>query len=234
MKKAFCTVCTENVYYNLRVFLHSLVRNGGVKDIPFIIFTTYMRQEIREEIKTIYGDNVEFRIIDFDKYDKVGKYQPQYFSFEAFTLSEYDKVVFFDCDLLCLKNISGIFDTAERIGMAHELRRDCFNAGVIVLGKEMLNQNEYYKLIGCSAPDYIFGRDQKVYNYLYGGIIEMIPRKLNTLVSEIDDVDCNILHYIHKPLSGNSKERMSALQYDTWISYLEDLNKNVSDKYNRL
>ena len=79
---------------------------------------------------------------------------------------EADKIIFLDADLLCLGDISYLLNCDIDIGMAKEINRPCYNAGVIVIGKKYLNKETYNNLLNYDISSISgYGTDQKLLTY---------------------------------------------------------------------
>ena len=224
MKKVFCTVLTEHkliakLDYRpaIQTMLYSMKKNGNVEDIPMIIFNDGLCDDTKKRLLKL-KQNIEFRTVNKTIYEATkDKHNARYYSFESFLLTEYDRVVFLDSDLFIVKDINGLFEIENNISMGKEDRRDCYNAGVIVLDKSMINYDVYKALLAHEAPEHIFGNDQKIYNSYFKNI-NKLEKKYNTLVTEVDNIEniC-ILHYIHKPYILEGRNNLDKHICDLWL-----------------
>lgn len=229
MNICFAMVLSHGYIDMARVFLYSLHAHGNVNDIPLkIIFCKEGHYQTLDkpfqEIVKKFWDNIEFIEIDFKNYENHAKWYPRYWSHEVFNIKGYDKVIFFDSDLLCLPN-GGIRDLLDYnvndIAMCREKNRNTFNAGLIIVGKRFLNDETFTSVLNHQKNPEIFGSDQAVYNeYFASNIVEM-DRKYNTLVTEADDLGgIKLLHYIIKPNIIQNRDRMMPALFDLWQSHL--------------
>jgi len=167
--------------------------------------------------------------VDPEAYAKQGKGFPIYYSLECFNLEGYDRVVYFDSDLLAMQDIKGLLsyvETIDGIGMARELRRDSYNAGTIIVGPKFLNAKTYQDLMGFphESPqfDNVFGHDQKILNCYFRDRITLIPHKFDVMVTETECMlrsDIVFLHYFLKPNMDVSRNRLEEWQKREWDQY---------------
>lgn len=131
-----------------------------------------------------------------------------YFTLEAFRLTEYDRVVFLDCDLVIKGDISEIFNQSAQFSAVRCYQRSAdrlvneFNSGVFVVNKPAISEAVYSSLIalshvGKNSPD------QNILNkYFYGGV-NYLPKEYNVEKRLLesprhrDMIDCaKILHFV--------------------------------------
>jgi lipopolysaccharide biosynthesis glycosyltransferase len=200
MKVAIATVTTNNYVIHVKKLLKSIIKENPWFDLEFYIFINMsVSKEDIEEIESIYN-KVIIRVIDANKYAIHEKNSPKFYSIESFNI-DADKVIFLDSDLICCRDIKPLIEHECLLGMCRELRRPTFNAGLIMIGKELLEDDTYYKLLSTNYNDVkMYGVDQKLYNLYFQDRIESLPREYNTLVTEVDSTKRHFfLHYIHKP-----------------------------------
>lgn len=222
---AFATVVRGKTFKDLfEVFLKSLVKHNPKIGYPFHVFTyQYLSEETRDKLKEIYS-NLVFQNVDLHKYAKHDKKDPKFWALETFNL-RYDKVIFLDVDLLCLRPIDELLSIEADVAMAREIRRPCFNSGVFIVGKKYLNEETYDDLINMELIEGRFGKDQQLYNRYFEGKITHLDRRFNTLITEAPPPgelgNIMFLHYIHKPLAdvGRPKVRQDLLAI--WEEYNE-------------
>lgn len=131
------------------------------------------------------------------------------FRFEIFTLSEYNKILYIDCDFLIQNNITQLFKLKSNFGavkaaedyMAQGDKR--FNAGLLLIDNMYLCKKVKEELIAINLqPAPIFNNsqewisDEPVLN-TYFKDITYIKKKFNYLVTtlEVDDIDNNNYHF---------------------------------------
>lgn len=183
----------------------------------------------REHLLSLYP-NFIFTEVDLDKYAKYNKDAAIYYSIEMFNLREYDKVIYWGADMLCLKSLDELFEyakTVEGVSMPIEMRRpNTFNNGSMVVDKSYLNDKTYKDLLTFEYwnPIYkeFYGHDQKIYNAYFKNKIQKAPQKFNTLVSEVGFLrfaDILLLHYMYKPTQEASRRRLSPEHIKLWEQY---------------
>jgi lipopolysaccharide biosynthesis glycosyltransferase len=216
---AFATICTAGYEDYLKTMLWSMSKYSEISFTKFIIF--YSEKQRMPDLKDInkIWPEVCFQKIDFDRYNNLGKWEAQYWSHEVFSLRGYDKVVFLDCDLLNMpgKSLRGIFENNYNLAMVKEVRRDCFNAGMIIISDKYLTDEIYERVLNHKKNPDIFGRDQSVYNDLFKNEIEKVDIEWNNLITETEFCQSpRLMHYICKPMYEESKQRMPHEIYNLW------------------
>jgi lipopolysaccharide biosynthesis glycosyltransferase len=149
--------------------------------------------------KTIYGK---------DNYDV-------YLSFECLHQDEYQKSIYLDADMLCIKDFSGII-----LGNEGGISWRIPNLGTIVVGERLLGSETYYKFIDAAIKHKFVnnpGGDQDTLRFLYtvGSDVQPIHEKYNfqafgcggpgtnkNFLDQKDDV--RVIHYSgrRKPWGG--------------------------------
>jgi len=221
MKYCFASVCDIGYIEFMKMCLDSIRTKSGLQ-IPFYIITPdsgkrVLLPEHKEDLKSRY--DVRFVYVDVAKYEKQNKLWGHYWSHEVFNIKGYDKILFIDSDVLIMQKIKDIFDIDCNIAMAKEIKRTCYNAGVILISKKYLNENSYNEIFYHVKNESIFGRDQAVYNEYFKDVTEL-DQKWNTMITEVDDIDVfkdvKILHYIVKPNDSSQHRRIRADLLKYW------------------
>jgi lipopolysaccharide biosynthesis glycosyltransferase len=162
MQDNVCLVSTLNNLYlpGFKVFLKSLLINNPNLDLNYIVFCeNHIDQTDLNEFKKIYNKIIykqinksEYKSIEFAK-NRDWQTNPAY-RLEIFKLN-YDKVIFFDIDAICLKPIDDIlkidYDFAaiehvlhdyNQIKTQYKFRSNIgFNGGFMVIKNKFLNNN---------------------------------------------------------------------------------------------
>jgi len=140
------------------VMIYSMKKN--VKDFmeyPIKVLYSSVISELsvenREKIKKIVP-HVEFEDIYNESYINAPvqypKHRVAFLSLECFRPVEYEKVFFFDCDMLCINDISdGIENAPNDFVSGCGGTTSSINCGLMVIGKEWLNGNVYDKMVDC-------------------------------------------------------------------------------------
>lgn len=155
------SVCNDKYLPGMLVFLHSFQRLNPEWTYPFKV---YHRNDLCEKSKDTLRKvraSLEFEKIENPKF--LGK-DAHYMCLLPFRETEQDKVIFIDCDILCLGNLDGLLKTEMGFAACLDyeftwpkrdhvrnipglLRRFAyFNTGVYVLQNECLDSDLYTRL----------------------------------------------------------------------------------------
>ncbi|MDD4736020.1 MAG: glycosyltransferase [Kiritimatiellae bacterium] len=222
------------------VFFHSLKKHNTWLKCPLIVIWSKnlspLSEESRKRIETIWPD-VRYHEVDEDQYRVFLVQTPEHmlpalFTLECFSLHDWDKVVFFDVDMLCLGDVSELFKTEvpfgvcpsgggrtrkQRLAGGYHLRFG-LNSGVLVLGRKFRSQEVYNSFFSHKGGD---KADQDVLeHYFRWKPVYCFDHKYNYQsqffwdeYGAVDDV--RILHYAgEKPLAHPQEARMKP-----WINY---------------
>jgi hypothetical protein len=226
------TACTDNYLPLYKTFVTGLIKNSGYT-APIIVIASELLNLISRDQMVEWYPNTMFHNIDEFQYFNNNKDNARYYSIEAFNIKA-DKVIFMDVDILNIGDINPLFEIECDIGMCRELRRPCFNAGLIIIGKKYLNEKTYNELM---FADYTkaegYGTDQKIYNNYFENITE-IDQKYNTLVTETGKTEIINLHYIHKPYIQRGRDNLDEKMIFLWEKYYKKKlgKKNAKRKIN--
>jgi lipopolysaccharide biosynthesis glycosyltransferase len=236
MKIAFCTICSTAHVYLLRVLLKSIQINNPDLKVPFFVFCHMPNNvvpkkcltiEDREELLRVCPD-LTFVNIDPELYAEQGK-AIQYYSLEAFGLEGFDRVVYWDADMLNVKPLDEMLKFPGDICMMKEKSRPTshtYNNGGMMIDKKFLSQELRNKLIVFQQDRKFnaWGTDQAlVVQYFFKHIVPM-PQKFATLVTERDFIAKDEVvnwHYIIKPNCPDFVRRIGQDLLDLWKSYEE-------------
>lgn len=228
------TVVNDKFIDYFEVFFHSLKKHNTWLKCPLIIVWSKklspLSVENRLRIQAIWPD-VRYHEVDEVRYRVFLAQTPEHmlpalFTLECFNLPDWEKVVFFDVDMLCLGDVSELFKTNVAIGICpsgnDRMRkqrlaggwhiRAGMNTGVLVLGKKYRNPEVYEKLFTYKSGQVA---DQDVLdNYFRWCPVYCFDHKYNyhaqffwDAYGHVDDV--RILHYAGvKPLENPELSRM--------------------------
>lgn len=229
MKIAVSTTCSDGYSIFLDHLIKSILKHNPGFDKDFFIFCdARLCQKNRDHFKSLYNGFI-FKDVDNTVYEQNHKGSIKYYSIEAFGLTDYDRVIYWGADMLCMRSLDELWIEAEgefEVAMTKEWRRGDdlpYNNGGMIIGKQHLTGDTYRKLIGHNVhdkPGHL--TDQKLYNYFFAGRITKIERKYNTLVSELEFSlwrDIIMLHYIFKPTTPNGRSRLKKECLDAWREY---------------
>ena len=110
---------------------------------------------------------------------------------ESFREFDYDKVILFDVDMLCVGDISDLFEQELDYGQRGG------NTGLVVLGKKYRTLQVYEDLIRMIPDHNGDGMDQGILNNYFRGREEPILRIYNDYPLRETTPDSRILHWAH-------------------------------------
>lgn len=204
-KLCFCTVIKGEGFYRMAKVMMKTLRQQLKGELPpmFVFHKGLCLSEI-QGLEKIYP-NIQNHPIDVDFYIEHQKGYPKFWSLESFRLKGFNKIIFFDADLLFTGSIDGLLEVnPEYIAMAHEQKRNVFNSGVVVINGKIVGEDIFQELIAFQLRPDRFGKDQQVLNSHFEGKIQEFSRKYNYLVSELnvkDIPETSVVHYIYKPVT---------------------------------
>ena len=171
MKKALVTLLDDKYLPGGLITINSLVNSSPNLDCEIIIFEWgTLSDESKNLLKKIYK-NIIFKSVNKELYNKC-KYDEQFrvwtyncnYRFDIFTLVEYDKIIFFDCDILINIDIEEVFQKNYKFAacpaskhQVKQINRDVgFEGGLLLIDSIFLNEKTRDDLIdiSLSAPPY--------------------------------------------------------------------------------
>lgn len=233
MKIACCSTLNDQYFDGFITFFYSLQKHNPWFNGPYYIFSWGDLSETNiVKLKTIY-DNFIIKHIDNLHYSHC-QYTNEFREwnincnnrFEIFTLEEYDKIIFFDVDMLCLGDIKEIFESNVSFGACtikesseidhpskYNKMLKSFDGGLMVISKQYLTVNVRNELIDISLQKK-WSSDEPILNtYFDNSKVTFLPKKYNTLTSEITELllqEAKLIQFIgdKKPwFSGGLSEK---------------------------
>jgi lipopolysaccharide biosynthesis glycosyltransferase len=213
MKSAVVTVLNNNYILGALTTFYSIVKNTpGFKSDIIVLDWGDLSDLNKQKLKTIYKNTffkpIETSLYERCEYDSTNRkwlYNCNY-RFEIFCLKEYDKVIFIDTDFLVLESVQPLIELDCNFGVVKSIPeyipqyagRDCFDAGLMVIGKEYLNEKVRSELIELSlspAPlikngTNLWASDEPILNTYFENKKTMLPLKYNFLTSLLDANTC--------------------------------------------
>jgi len=201
-KFAFVLLVDDNSFLGARVTISGILLHAS-RPFKIVVFYWNLSQQNKNKIKSM-DSNIVFKKIPQEDYKncKFASFPRNWdyncaYRFEIFTLCEYDKIVYIDCDFLIQNNISKLFRKNIKFG-AVRAEGDCliqgnkhFNAGLLVIDKEYLNNNIKKELINlCSSAAPLFNdktewiSDEPVLNFFFKDV-SFLEKKYNYLVTTL-------------------------------------------------
>ena len=221
------------------ITLYSFLKNNPWYDEDIIIGCGAdegwgLSDENKEMLQNLYH---KIRIVDlkfnefYDIYDSlipiaqsgVG-FEMTVYKFHAFRLTDYQRVIVFDADMLVLGNIKELFEMDIEFGGLYEVKyedfsndifkkrtNEYFNAGIMVIGKKYLNEETIIKCDNLLKSPEIFEKSKIPH---YGGLypeqdilnvltenenVILIPRTYSAdrfFCDENNTKDVKVVHYL--------------------------------------
>jgi lipopolysaccharide biosynthesis glycosyltransferase len=208
MKICFTTTLDDKYLSGFLITLNSILLSSPNFNYDVVIFEWGdLSDRSKTVIKSLYS-NVYFRIIDKETYKKhkfddtfrEWTYNPNY-RFDIFTLTEYDRVIFFDSDMIFQINVEELIEHDVDFGscsipagrILQINNRVGFDAGLMTIGKKYLNENvknDLLEIANSSPPEYNFLNtkewlgNEPILNTYFLDKITWIPNKFDIIVSE--------------------------------------------------
>ena len=222
-KKAIVYIVNSEYFNAFKVSLYSLYKNNKTFNGDLVIF--YKDEDILSNFDIIekkikykflfHKINEDFyKELVFDGGVRKWTFNPAY-RYEIFTLEQYDKILYLDCDTLIQKNILDIFKLKCNFGACRlnkKIEKDYsdykgFNGGVLVIGKRYLNRRTQDTLIDMSKRFANITGNQVILNKLFSKKVKYLDQTYNVTTDIINNDLLNsgkIIHFIgeEKPWSG--------------------------------
>lgn len=213
MKIAYVSTLTEDYVLGLKVFIKSILLNNPATNFDYVVLEEEpISEKSKAELKKLYG-NFKFKNIELTDYTNISfsgirqwKINPAN-RLEIFTLSEYDKVIFFDVDMLCTGDISILHTTpGDFLACYHPMANierdmlgfiDGFNCGVMVIDKKYLNQQTVKDMFNIMKSKQWLG-NQSTFNLYFKNEYKLLPKEyfLSTpFINETNFVNAKIFHF---------------------------------------
>ena len=188
----FTTHLDDNFIDGALVMLYSMKKNvKNFMDYPIKIMHSTQIAGIslnnQQKLKKLIP-HIEFEDINRDVYInapvKYPKHRTAFLSLECFRPSNYDKVFFFDCDMLCIRDISeGIENSPnDHVSGCGGSPKD-INCGLMVIGKKYLNKQTYENMVNSISK---FGTTRLFTQHMINHVIpsfNLLPEGYNWKVS---------------------------------------------------
>lgn len=246
-----CVLSTNNYLMGVLVLNENLKRLNSKYELLCLINET-----ITEETRnTLTKHNIKYVEFPSVPYNVSFSYQWNYTfdKFNVFLLSDYDKVVCLDADLLILENLDFLFDyETPAMVIDNPSFTDRYNSGVMVITP---NKETFDILVKMKDAESVHERvigDQNILNdyYLANGTINRIPDRYNVLRTIIEekvmylDIETNqeeernkvvlnavvenpaVLHYV----GGLKPFNLGAAYADPYSNLYQDLLLSVQEK----
>tara|TARA_R110001599_G_scaffold336055_1_gene553538 strand:- start:371 stop:1066 length:696 start_codon:yes stop_codon:yes gene_type:complete len=192
--------------------------------------------------------HIQFEDINLNEYInapvKYPKHRTAFLSLECFKPTEYDKVFFFDCDMLCIQDISeGIINSPSSEVSGCGGSSNDINCGLMVIGKKYLNEKTYKSMVESISR---FGKSRLFTQHMINHVIpsfNLLPEGYNWKVSPQGNLTHNyqispetkIIHWAGALPSGNRPVFSKPWQQDEnenslsklWYQYKKEMLQEI-------
>jgi len=222
MKVAFTSTLSKNYLLGFKIFLKSIVVNNPSIDIPYVIFnegdiTSSDLVEIRKIYSNVYLRDICAEFYKDCKFKNIRNWNINPANrLEIFTLSEYDRIIFFDVDMLCLGDISYLLTVqCDFGGVKHPMHESVemqkafiydknvgFNGGLLVINNKFLNNETILGIKDIIKSHTWFG-NQSSLNIYFKNHITFLPEKyfLSTPFMNFQNIKTSLIWHF----AGNKK-----------------------------
>lgn len=250
MKVGFVTTLDDRYMSGFLLTLNSILKNSKNFNHDVVIFEWgTLSEKNKNTILSLY-DKIIFKKVetelyddyDFDETHRKWTYNCNY-RFDIFTLDEYDRIVFFDCDMIFEIDMEELLSYDVDFGASGKREigripqigdRGGFDAGVMTIGKKYLGKHIRKILIDISkteAPEEPtlksrkWTSDEPIINNYFLDKVVMLPNKFNFIISEMKNSDFDNKNNYH--FTGHNKPWYGKELNQQFSSYsLEQLGRN--------
>ena len=237
---AFCTVLDDKYIEGAKVSLYTLLQSNPYFNYDLKILdwgdlsnkNKNILYKIYKNIEFIPVITKDYNLCLFGEQMRKWNYNCNY-RFDMFLLSNYRKVVFFDCDFYFQANLKNILNKNVNIAAVQskkeyipQINNDkCFSAGFMIVGEKYLNietRDSLIKLSLTPAPEsnlntILWSSDEPILNNFFIDDVTYIGKKYNTLIYNFDLQVLKNKHNLH--FNGVNKPWNSKDIRDVFDSY---------------
>lgn len=242
MSIALTTTITNDYIPALLVLINSIYKNT-TKTFDFVVFE---EEPITEKNKSLFA---KFKNIFFKPYNESAMPKSKHDGrrswkinpnnrFSIFKLSQYEKIIFLDSDMLCLSNIDDLLDLNVSFGAVYHPYPDglqstnlteysdlyknfnfknSFNAGLMIIGKKYLNNETIENLLNISKQSEWLG-NQGPLNVYFNDKVTILPDNFFLSTPLLKTKKLENIKFLH--FGGDKKP---------WFSNNMNINDNYSD-----
>ncbi len=237
-KIACCSTLNDFYFDGFLTFFFSLRRTTPSFNYPYYIFTWgELSAENIELLHSIYPHFI-IKQIDNEQY-KGCEYNTKWRTwdincinrFEIFTLEEYDRVIFFDADMIVQEDISELFNIDVEFGAceitkgsdldhpsAFDKNIKSFDGGLMSISKKYLNLQVRHDLIQTALKKK-WSSDEPILNvYFNNDITTFLPKKYNLLSTELTPENIKTAKIIQ--FVGAKKPWFPGTMFDRYDEYV--------------
>lgn len=254
MRAAFTTVLDDKYLPGFLTTMSSILASSKSFDHDVVILDWGdLSQESKEVMLSLYK-NITFKSVDkhlyqnhvYDETYRKWTYNCNY-RFDIFTFTEYDRVVFFDCDMIFQIDVNELLSynvdfgaCAARKGGVTQINKEIgFDGGLMSIGKKYLNletRDQLLKIAASPAPQdpeiqtNHWVSDEPILNTYFLDKMSWLPEKFNLVIAKLDGTlikQSNNYQFTghNKPWYGNTiEEQFSA-------HALQSIRENTNSSY---
>jgi len=206
-KIAFVTTLSDDFFPGAITTVKSLLHNNPHFKYPIVIFEWKNLSDKNKKILRSIYKNIIFKSVrteDYSSFESGENRNWNYnfnYRYDIFLLEEYDKIIFFDCDIIFNLDISKLIKIKCAFGAVARPKginaqigmRQGFNAGLMIISKKFLNNQTRDDLISISKHSAVYdkhinkrlwiGNEPILNNYFKK--FTKIPQKYNFCIDEI-------------------------------------------------
>lgn len=242
MKNCIVTILDDKYLSGFLLTLHTIIKSTQNINFDIIVLEWGELSDDSKNIISKMYDKIIYKKVDIDLYKKcyydeqwrVWTYNCNY-RFDIFTLTEYEKVMFFDCDILFNIDVNEMLSHDVDFGACPAKPRvvnqtnkiNNFGGGLLLVGKKFLNNNTRQGLIDVSLSKPIHDialkgdkwiSDEPILNVYFQDHVKFLPENYNLEIVKLTfeklKENCN-LHFVghNKPWYG----KRLCDRFDTFI-----------------
>ena len=202
MKYALTTTLNDAYFDGFLLTFNSILRTTADFNYDLVIFEWGELSDNNKNIIYKLYKNVIYKKIDQESY-KNHKFKEIYrkwpyncnYRFDIFTLNEYDKILYFDCDILFELSVDEILKYNFDFGAcqmpnykSYEQVKGAkiFNAGIMLVGKRFLNKKTKQELINLANTETEWTGNQPIFNNYFLDKMEWLPNCYNLISEDIN------------------------------------------------
>lgn len=187
------------------ITIKSILNTSKKINFDFVIFTwNDLSEKNKNFLKMLYNGLIfkevnqdDYKNCKFSSFPRKWNYNCAY-RFEIFTLSQYKKILYIDCDFLVQKDLTILFNKKYLFG-AVKASNDClfqgkktFNAGLLLIDNFFLKNTIKNSLISLNtSPGPLFNNstdwisDEPILNSFFNSHVKFIDKKFNYLITSL-------------------------------------------------
>jgi lipopolysaccharide biosynthesis glycosyltransferase len=211
MKVAFTTVLDDKYLPGFLITLNSILRRNPTFQYDVIILDWGdLSDESKNVMRSLYS-NLHFRPVDkelyidhvYDETHRKWTYNCNY-RFDIFTFTEYDRVIFFDCDMIFQCSIDELLSwdvdfgaCAAQSGGVSQINREIgFDGGLMSIGKKYLTNETREALLQIAMSPAPYDEnvdttnwvsDEPILNTYFLDKMVWLPDKFNLVIAKLSN-----------------------------------------------